>query len=653
MLRSSLNSPLSRAQCRNRRYPWRPLAIPVPNIETVAVKPSSIVPKFEQMVTATAPPLVGDIDEWSYSVFLNKVQSGNVLNVITNRAKNSVIAEDVDGAIHTVVLPEEFQLQVLLDKNIDVYVRPNESVTGAGVNTDSGNGKIQRMADAAMTMFNILFQVIIIGVILNAFISSRSSSSSQLFNLMGDSFKEAGEGDVPESTVKFEDVAGMEGPKRELVEIVEFLKNPEKYANVGAELPKGVLLYGPPGTGKTLLAKAVAGEAGVPFLFCSGSEFVQVFVGVGASRVRDLFKKAREKSPCIVFIDEIDAIGRARSMNSVGNANTEQEQTMNQILTEMDGFRTNDKGQIIVIAATNRKDVLDEALIRSGRFDRHVEIPLPSKNERRDILRVHTRSSTLDPEVSLESFSRLTQGMAGADLKNLVNEAKLFAARKNQTVLTNEGFHQGLDKLLLGLENNAIVMTDEQAKLVAYHEAGHALLGVLVNEYDLINRVTIVPRGDAGGLTVFQEKEQDIQLYSQQYLLNRMIVALGGRVAEQCVFGNLQVTTGASSDLDSVQTIARRMVATFGFNETLGHVSWSEDYPISGAISEAIDSEIKYLVEWAHTEATAYIQKHEFYLHRIAEALMAKKTLYYADIMKTIEGLTCEIERLSEDAVYE
>ena len=642
---SPLSSPLRPRPTRPWLYRSRvvsalpPSLIPSTPVELTAPVPTPKLSQFQQMVSETAPALVGDVDEWSYSQFLGNVQKKKVLSVITNRATNSGMVEDVDGAIHTVIFPEEFQLQILLDKKIDVYVRPNTAGTGAGT------GGIQRFADGAMTVFNILFQVIVLGVIVNAFLSSRSSSSSQFFNFMGNTVQEAGEGDTADQApVKFEDVAGLEGPKGELVEIVDFLKNPEKYTDIGAELPKGVLLYGPPGTGKTMLAKAVAGEAGVPFLFCSGSEFVQVFVGVGASRVRDLFKRAREKAPCIVFIDEIDAIGRERSMSAMGGGNTEQEQTMNQILTEMDGFK-NVGGKVIVIAATNRKDVLDEALIRSGRFDRHVEISLPSKKERRDILAVLTRASSLDPDVSLERLAALTQGMAGADLKNLVNEAKLFAARADQTTLSTKGFLQSLDKLVLGLENNSVTLTDEQTKLVAYHEAGHALLGILSNDYDLLNRVTIVPRGDAGGLTIFQEKEQDLQLYTQQYLLNRLIVALGGRVAEQCVFGNLGVTTGASSDLENVQNIARGMVTNFGFNETLGHVSWSEEYPISGAISEAIDSEIKYLVEWAHTEATRQIQENEFYLHRIAEALIVKKTLYYADILKSVEGLTCDVVR--------
>lgn len=571
----------------------------------------------------TAPAPAQPPTEWTYTEFLQNADTGLVRSVKTDPGTTHAEVIDIDGRTHSVMLPYEFMLKPLIEKHIEVSILPPES-------------SMQKMTDNFLLAFGFGIQIIVFGALLNAFVSNRMGALG--------SFGTAGKKDTQKTT--FADVAGLQEPKKELAEIVDFLKDTSAFAAFGAELPKGVLLYGDPGTGKTLLAKAVAGEAGVPFFVASGSEFVQVFVGVGSSRIRDLFKRARDAAPCVVFIDEIDAIGRARSQLGT-NANSEQEQTMNQLLTEMDGFHTTTG--IVVIAATNRKDTLDDALLRSGRFDRHIHIPYPAKSERQAILEVHTRGVPLHPDVCLLQLATATQGLSGADLKTLVNEAKIYAIRRKLSVIPAAAFHECLDKFLLGLENTAITLTPEQTELIAYHEAGHALLGILVGDYDLLTRITIVPRGDAGGLTLFQEKEQDLTLYSQQYLLNRLIVALGGRVAEQCIYGTLNTTTGAASDLESVQSTARHMVTHLGFNETLGQVSWSDNFPISGSTTEAIDAEIKYLVEWAHHEATRLIQENEFYLHRIAEALIKKKTLTYSDILKSIQGLTREIPLSSKE----
>jgi cell division protease FtsH len=591
--------------------------------EERAMKSSNEIDSFFDFMKP-APSVYAKAEEISYTAFLRKVALNEIRSMSVDHEPVLAEIQDKEGNLYIVRLPSSFQLDEIIKQDIDVFIRP-ENKSGMKILENIFNGVA------------FLVQFIVIGIIIQAIVGSRQSAS-QMLNTLSASSNEY-DSTMPEVT--FKDVAGLEGPKNELIEIVDFLKNPDKFASMGAVLPKGVLLTGSPGTGKTLLAKAVAGEAGVPFIFCSGSEFVQVFVGVGASRVRELFKKAREKAPCIIFIDEIDAIGRERSMNNSTGANTEQEQTMNQILTEMDGFKGSEG--IVIIGATNRKEILDEALIRSGRFDRHVQIPIPSKKERLEILETHMKNKPISNDVSVGELASLTQGMVGADLKNLVNEAIIYTVRNEETEVSKEAFLKSLDKMVLGLENKSIEMTPYERRLIAYHEAGHALMGILTTEYDLLTQVTIVPRGNAGGLTVFQEKEQDMQLYSQQYLLNRLVVALGGRVAEEQIFGHLNTTTGAVSDLQNVQSLARNMVTAFGFNETLGQASWSDEVPISGSTSDAIDAEVKMLIDWAYRESTELMEANEFYLHRIAKALMEKNTLYLSDIIEAIEGLTCDI----------
>lgn len=567
------------------------------------------------------------VNEMSYSSFMKRVAENEILSIKVDRVPKSAYVQDIEGNNFIVHLPLSIDIDKLIDKNVEVFIRP-----------DTVNRDIRSIAEGVMTLFGIFFQVGLIGLIIYS-LSGRSIMNS---SMMSPVKTETNEYDDTMPKTTFKEVAGMEGPKNELIEIVEFLKNPEQFTKMGASLPKGVLLSGPPGTGKTLLARAVAGEAGVPFLYCSGSEFIQVFVGVGASRIRDLFKKAREKAPCIIFIDEIDAIGRERSANLSSGANTEQEQTMNQILTEMDGFKEN--SGIIVIAATNRKDILDQALTRSGRFDRHVEIPYPSKQERLDILKIYTDAKPIASDVDISELSVLTQGMVGADIKSLVNEAAIYATRNKEDIISKEAFMKSLDKMQLGIENKSIVMTDNEKKTIAYHEAGHALLGLLVKNYDEVIKVTIVPRGDAGGLTIFQGEDRDLQLYSQQYLLNRLIVALGGRVAEELIFGKLYVTTGAVSDLQTVQELTRNMVATFGFNETLGSVSWSDNIGYSSEIASGIDAEVKVIIEWAYDQARKLLIKHESYLHNIANALIEKNTIDREGLLEAVKGLDLSIE---------
>lgn len=438
--------------------------------------------------------------------------------------------------------------------------------------------------------------------------------------------------------VKFDDVAGIEEAKEELQEVVTFLKKPERFTAVGAKIPKGVLLVGPPGTGKTLLAKAIAGEAGVPFFSLSGSEFVEMFVGVGASRVRDLFKKAKENAPCIVFIDEIDAVGRQRGAG-IGGGNDEREQTLNQLLTEMDGFEGNTG--IIVIAATNRPDVLDAALLRPGRFDRQVTVDRPSFKGRYEILRVHARNKKLAEEVSLEAIARRTPGFAGADLANLLNEAAILAARRQRMAITNQDIEDAIDRITIGLTKPPL-LDGKSKRLIAYHECGHALLMTLLPHADPLNKVTIIPRsGGAGGFAqqLPNEEQIDSGMYSRAWLLDRVVVGFGGRAAEEIVFGYSEVTTGASNDLQQNTNLVRQMVTRFGMSE-LGPLmldppnnevflggGWMNRVEYSEDVAAKIDRQVRQILESCYQKAKQILLKHRPLLDRLADTLVERETL--------------------------
>ncbi|MEA5480455.1 ATP-dependent zinc metalloprotease FtsH [Pseudanabaena galeata UHCC 0370] len=449
----------------------------------------------------------------------------------------------------------------------------------------------------------------------------------------------------PQTQVTFTDVAGIEQAKFELTEVVDFLKNPDRFTAVGAKIPKGVLLVGPPGTGKTLLARAVAGEAGVPFFSISGSEFVEMFVGVGASRVRDLFEQAKANAPCIVFIDEIDAVGRQRGAG-LGGGNDEREQTLNQLLTEMDGFEGNTG--IIIVAATNRPDVLDAALLRPGRFDRQVVVDRPDFAGRLEILGVHARGKTLSKDVDLEKIARRTPGFTGADLSNLLNEAAILAARRNLTEISMDEINDAVDRVLVGPEKKDRVMSEKRKELVAYHEAGHALVGALMPDYDAIQKVTIIPRGRAGGLTWFLPTEERMQ--SRAYLQNQMAVALGGRIAEEIVFGEEEVTTGASSDLQQVASVARQMVMRFGMSEKLGPVALGRsngnmflgrdiaaERDFSEETAATIDEEVGILVADAYRRAKQLLIDNRHVLDKIAHDLIERETVDAEELQQILE----------------
>lgn len=442
-----------------------------------------------------------------------------------------------------------------------------------------------------------------------------------------------------QTTITFADVAGLDTAKEELQEIVDFLKNPEKYNKMGATIPKGCLLTGAPGLGKTLLAKAIAGEASVPFFSASASEFIELFVGVGASRVRDLFSKAKARAPCIIFIDEIDAIGKSRTNNSGMPTNDEREQTINQLLTEMDGFKT--ESGIIVIGATNRPDILDNALIRPGRFDRQIALELPGLTAREAILKVHSNNKPLAPTINLRDISKITAGFSGAQLANLMNEAAILAARRNQETITKKDIEDSLERIIIGLEKPDIILSKEKKNIIALHEAGHALVALKIGEYDSIKKVSIIPRGRAGGVTIFDQDVERIEsgLYSRQYLENQLAVALGGRVAEEVVLGYLSTTTGASSDLQRVQQIARAMVMNYGFSKRLTNAAWLDRTVHSERTFYIIDQEVTQLANKAYDRAKNIIINNMDLLKKITDQLTEKEVLTGEEVLALVQTI--------------
>jgi cell division protease FtsH len=454
--------------------------------------------------------------------------------------------------------------------------------------------------------------------------------------------------------VTFNDVAGIDEAKEELEEIVEFLRDPQKFSRLGGKIPKGALLVGPPGTGKTLLARAIAGEAGVPFFTISGSDFVEMFVGVGASRVRDMFEQAKKNAPCIVFIDEIDAVGRHRGAG-YGGGNDEREQTLNQLLVEMDGFDANEG--VIILAATNRPDVLDPALLRPGRFDRQVQVPNPDINGRKKILEVHAAKVPLGPDVDLRIIARGCPGFSGADLANLVNEAALMAARTGKRFVKMEDFENAKDKVMMGAERRSMVLSDDEKKLTAYHEAGHAIVGLNVPQHDPIHKATIIPRGRALGLVLSLPERDQLSVTKTKYK-SKIAMAMGGKVAEELVFGPEQVTSGAASDIQQVTRIARAMVTQFGMSEKLGNIDYANEQQTylgpqqsSGSAGpetqEIIDAEVRALVDEGYDEAKRILTEKRDDLNRLAEGLLEYETLTGSEIARVIAGE--ELNRNSDE----
>ncbi|BAZ25596.1 ATP-dependent metalloprotease FtsH [Kalymmatonema gypsitolerans NIES-4073] len=559
-------------------------------------------------------------DTWRYSQFIQEVENGRVAKVSLSADRSTALVTPGDGSKKLVTLVNDPDLiNTLTQHGVDISVLPQ---------TDEGFW--------FKALSSLFFPVLLLVGLFFLLRRAQNGPGSQAMNFGKSRARVQME---PQTQVTFNDVAGIDQAKLELNEVVDFLKNADRFTAVGAKIPKGVLLVGPPGTGKTLLARAVAGEAGVPFFSISGSEFVEMFVGVGASRVRDLFEQAKTNAPCIVFIDEIDAVGRQRGAG-LGGGNDEREQTLNQLLTEMDGFEGNTG--IIIIAATNRPDVLDAALLRPGRFDRQVVVDRPDYAGRGEILKVHARGKTLAKDVDLDRIARRTPGFTGADLSNLLNEAAILAARRNLTEISMDEINDAIDRVLAGPEKKDRVMSEKRKTLVAYHEAGHALVGALMPDYDPVQKISIIPRGRAGGLTWFtpSEDRMDTGLYSRAYLENQMAVALGGRLAEELIFGEEEVTTGAAQDLQQVARVARQMVTRFGMSDRLGPVALGRqqgnmflgrdimaERDFSEETAAAIDEEVRKLVETAYQRSKEVLENNRHILDQLAQILVEKETV--------------------------
>ncbi len=561
-----------------------------------------------------------------YSDFRSKVAEGTVSEV--QIGEDRIVGKYKNGdSFSTIPIPNDTSLPQLLQEN---------GVKYAGKQPEEPNLLLYILVQALPFM-------LILGI---AFFALRQVQKGGGSGAMGFGKSKAKLLTERQGRVTFADVAGIDEAREELEEIVEFLRDPQRFAKLGGQIPKGALLVGSPGTGKTLLARAIAGEAGVPFFTISGSDFVEMFVGVGASRVRDMFEQAKKNAPCIVFIDEIDAVGRHRG-HGLGNSNDEREQTLNQLLVEMDGFEANEG--IIIIAATNRPDVLDPALLRPGRFDRQVVVPIPDIDGREKILAVHMKKVPLAPDVNPRVIARGTPGFSGADLANLVNEAALLAARRNKRLVAMQEFEDAKDKVMMGAERRSMVMTEDEKKMTAYHEAGHALVSIREPASDPIHKATIIPRGRALGM-VMRLPERDSYSYHRDKMLANLSVSMGGRVAEELIFGHDKVSSGASSDIQYATSLARNMVTKWGMSDKLGPLQYEDHYEgylgmggsqrvmMSDETNKLIDIEIRSLVDGAHARATDILRTETDKLHLLANALLEYETLTGDEIKELLDS---------------
>ena len=565
-------------------------------------------------------------DTVNFSEFLSFVDSGEIQDVTIQG--NNISGHFRTGRTFSTYAPQDPNLvQKLQAKNVQITAAPTD--------------------DGSPTLFSILISWFPMLLLIGVWIFFMRQMQGGGGKAMGFGKSKAKLLTEKTGRVTFDDVAGIDEAKTELEEIVEFLKDPHKYQRLGGKIPKGCLLVGPPGTGKTLLARAIAGEANVPFFTISGSDFVEMFVGVGASRVRDMFEQGKKNAPCIIFIDEIDAVGRHRGAG-LGGGNDEREQTLNQLLVEMDGFESNEG--VILIAATNRPDVLDPALLRPGRFDRQVHVPNPDILGREKILKVHMRKVPLAPDVDARVIARGTPGFSGADLANLVNEAALLAARTGRRAVTMKEFEDAKDKVMMGAERRSMVMTDEEKALTAYHEAGHAIVGLNVPKHDPLHKVTIIPRGRALGVTM-SLPERDKLTYSKLELTSKLAMMFGGRVAEELTFGLDNITTGAGNDIQQATGMARRMVTEYGFSDRLGPLRYSDNEEevflghsvaqrknVSDATAKIIDEEVRGLIDAAETTARKVLNEKCDDLETLAQALLEYETLSGEDVRNLLKG---------------
>lgn len=561
--------------------------------------------------------------ELSFSQFLDQVGAGKVSEVVLDG--ETIHVREADGTRYEVVQPLGTNLVEVLSRS-DVEVRA-----------------VKQEKSGLMSAISVWLPfILLIGVWLYLMNRMQGGGRGGAMSFGKSKAKLLTE---KHGKVTFNDVAGIDEAKDELEEIVEFLKDPQKFGRLGGKIPKGALLVGPPGTGKTLLARAIAGEAGVPFFTISGSDFVEMFVGVGASRVRDMFDQAKKNAPCIVFIDEIDAVGRHRGAG-YGGGNDEREQTLNQLLVEMDGFESNEG--VILIAATNRPDVLDPALLRPGRFDRQVQVPNPDIQGRTKILNVHAKKTVLGPDIDLRIIARGTPGFSGADLANLVNEAALMAARAGKRFVAMIDFENAKDKVMMGAERRSMVMTDEEKKLTAYHEAGHAIVGLNVPQHDPIHKATIIPRGRALGLVLSLPERDQLSVTRTKYK-SKIAMAMGGKVAEEMVFGPENVTSGASSDIQQITKIARAMVMQFGMSDNLGNIDYANEQQtylgptspgshLGPETQEKIDIEVRKLVDEGYATAKNILKKEKKKLDLLANGLLEYETLTGSEITQVLSG---------------
>jgi cell division protease FtsH len=582
--------------------------------------------------------------ELSYSAFMKETTDGNVKEVLIRNSSSRIVGALKNGKFFFAITPMDIKMvDKLLKNNVEVKVDTGESGWGFIISQ----------------ILPWLPMLLIIGLMVY---SSRQMQSGGKGGLGGSGPLGIGKTkakmfQAKKVNVTFKDVAGIDEAKQELEEIVDFLKNPQKFQRLGGRIPRGALLVGDPGNGKTLLARAIAGEAGVPFYSISGSDFVEVFVGVGASRVRDMFENAKKNSPCIVFIDEIDAVGRRRD-SAMRGGNDEREQTLNQLLVEMDGF--DEKQGVIVLSATNRPDVLDPALLRPGRFDRRITVQYPDMSGREKILKVHSKNIPLSPDVNLKTIARGTPGFSGAELANLVNEAALLAARENKLAVSMKDFEMAKDKVIMGTERKSMSMTDDEKKFTAYHESGHALIALLVPASDPIHKVTIIPRGGALGMVVRLPEKDKISV-SKAELISNIKVAIGGRAAEEIIFGENNITTGASQDIKQATKIAKNMIIKWGMSKKLGFRSFydSDGYyleasdQISQKTSETIDKEIKELIDEAYQEVKSLVLENRNKLESIAKYLLERETLTGDEVRKIFDGQTLEAQEEPQDSASE
>jgi cell division protease FtsH len=567
--------------------------------------------------------------EWTYSTFIQNLDAGKVDNVNLKSVGNDnyeVIGETKDGKAFTLFAPASDQTlhNQLQEKNVTVSYEPVEGMPWW------------------VSLLSSLLPILLIGGFLFFMLQQTQGGGNKVMQFAKNKAKSL---DPEKQKITFSDVAGVDEAKEELAEVVDFLKEPERYVEIGAKIPKGVLLYGPPGTGKTLLAKAVAGEAGVPFFSISGSDFVEMFVGVGAARVRDLFDQAKKNAPCIVFVDEIDAVGRHRGAG-LGGGHDEREQTLNQLLVEMDGFEANEG--IIILAATNRPDILDPALLRPGRFDRQIIVSQPDLKGRREIIKVHIRGKKLDDDVDIDVLARRTPGFTGADLANMVNEGALLAARQERKRVSMKDLEDAVERVIAGPEKKSRMMSENEKRLVSYHEAGHAVVGQFLPNTDPIHKISIIPRGRAGGYTLMLPTE-DRHYLTKSHILDEVATLLGGRVSEDLVLKD--ISTGAQNDLERATSLVRKMITEYGMSEELGPLTFghpqeqvflgrdiSQDRNYSEEVAFSIDKEARRIIEHCYQKAKKILEDNIDKLHLVATTLMEKETIEADEFEALMQG---------------